>query len=289
MLISTKTKITWNSRNKKHYLDKGYNFTKIGDQVEVDVNDLTKGSQASITVKCDYCGKLYNLQWVTYMAMKKRTLQTDCCKDCLEIKASESVEKKYGNHKKMFESSNDKRRATIIEKFGCENVFESDEIKKKIIKTNMERYGVPYTQQNKEVRAKTQKTCSEKYGVNNYVELFRGVFIKENSPTWKGGVDYSRVERATYDYNQWRKLVFERDQYTCKACGARNGQGSYVELNAHHIKNWKDNPECRYDVENGITLCGKCHTLFHSEYGKRNNSYAQLDEFLRGLLDKEIC
>lgn len=68
-----------------------------------------------------------------------------------------------------------------------------------------------------------------------------------------------------------------------------NGIGlkEVVELNAHHIKNWKDNEDLRYDVDNDITLCEKCHTRFHSMYGKRNNIEEQLSEFLN--LDKKIC
>lgn len=53
--------------------------------------------------------------------------------------------------------------------------------------------------------------------------------------------------------------VFERDSYTCQSCGYKNRIGlkpeEKREINAHHIKNWRDNEDVRYDVGNGITFC----------------------------------
>lgn len=59
----------------------------------------------------------------------------------------------------------------------------------------------------------------------------------------------------------WSSLVKLRDG-KCTQCS------SVHELHAHHIKQYKSHPELRYDVSNGITLCGNCHRKFHSENGK---------------------
>jgi hypothetical protein len=59
----------------------------------------------------------------------------------------------------------------------------------------------------------------------------------------------------------WSALVRERDG-KCTECG------SIDDLHAHHIKAFKDYPELRYDVNNGITLCGKCHRDYHKIHGK---------------------
>ena len=71
-----------------------------------------------------------------------------------------------------------------------------------------------------------------------------------------------KQDRCDYNYKKWRMDVFKKDWFTCqnKEC---NYKGKYIE--AHHIKNWKDNIELRYDVDNGITLCKKCHFAIHSK------------------------
>ncbi len=55
------------------------------------------------------------------------------------------------------------------------------------------------------------------------------------------------------EYYQWRKKVLKRDGERCKICGKNN------DLQAHHIKAYKDNEELRYEVSNGIILCFDCH------------------------------
>lgn len=288
MLLSKTAFVKWNSKNKKHYVDIGYTFTNFGDSFEVSVDDLTCGSTAIITIKCDYCGKEYTSEWQTYRRIKDKSyIQKDCCGDCCQNKAKETIKEKYGDSSNMFFSCNEKRVKTNIERYGSANVFGSDKIKEKITETNIERYGVPYAQQNDSVRIKTINTCKEKYGVDNYIELFRGKFIGENSPCWKGGIEYSNVDRATHEYALWRNAVFSRDAYTCQKCGAHNGNGREIILNAHHIMNWHDYYNFRYDVNNGITLCQACHNRFHSQYGKRHNTRSQIESFL--LSDEKIC
>ena len=44
MLITKTVKVKWNPKTRKHYESLGYEYTKIGDEFEVKVDDLTKGS-----------------------------------------------------------------------------------------------------------------------------------------------------------------------------------------------------------------------------------------------------
>lgn len=62
----------------------------------------------------------------------------------------------------------------------------------------------------------------------------------------------------TREYKEWRKLVFERDEYMCQECSQKGGY-----LQAHHILDWANYPEHRYLVKNGVCLCRKCHRYVH--------------------------
>ena len=57
---------------------------------------------------------------------------------------------------------------------------------------------------------------------------------------------------------RWRNKVIERDK-CCQECG------NTYDLHAHHIVNWADDPINRINVDNGITLCRKCHANYHAE------------------------
>lgn len=293
MLLSTTTQIKWNSKNKKRYVDLGYNYTKMGDLFTVNVNDLTDNSTAPIYVVCDYCNQQYETKWRLYLHGHINGVVKDCCNNpkCIGKKSTESLIKKYGT-RNIFEIPEIKEKliTTNIKRFGCENPFSNEDIKNKIVETNLNKYGVKYTMQNPDTVLKSQKTCMKRYGTKNYGAIYSKEHTKELSPTWKGGVNYSREERATYEYNQWRKNIFKRDKYTCQCCGSKNGFGKTVVLESHHILNWKNNESKRYDIDNGITLCKECHKNFHSKYGKKNNNKQQLNDFINSYyIDEKIC
>ena len=82
--------------------------------------------------------------------------------------------------------------------------------------------------------------------------------------------------RFSREYRLWRKAIFERDLFTCQKTGQLGG-----ELEAHHINNFSQFPELRLALDNGITLSKEVHKNFHQIYGKRNNTRAQLEIFLK--------
>lgn len=86
-----------------------------------------------------------------------------------------------------------------------------------------------------------------------------------NHPNWKGGTTIIRKRLKTrIEYKNWRRVVFERDNFTCQICGVRGG-----ELQADHIKPWARFPELRYEINNGRTLCIPCHKLTET-YGRKS-------------------
>lgn len=288
MLISEVVEIKWNSKNKKTYCDKGYSYTQNGDVFTVSTKDLTNGSHVEVLVRCDYCGKEYKKEWCHYVSEGKHgTVTKDCCNDCKRYKIVDVARRKYGVDSVLSLGSVKKQiRATNLERYGAENPFASEAVKQKIANTNLEKYGNAVASKNQSVKDKAKQTCLSRYGVKSYTLL--DVRSGERNPRWKGGVKYHRQERATGEYRDWRNAVFAKDCYTCQKCGARNGEGAEITINAHHINNWGDYPDKRYDVSNGITLCEKCHREFHSIYGKKNNNEEQIYDFLFDN-GKKIC
>lgn len=79
-------------------------------------------------------------------------------------------------------------------------------------------------------------------------------------------------------YDEWRFFIYKRDNYTCKCCNSK--RESKNQINAHHILNWKSYKDLRFEINNGITLCQKCHKKFHSIYKNSNNTLEQIEEFI---------
>ena len=91
-------------------------------------------------------------------------------------------------------------------------------------------------------------------------EKMRISHLGSRSFLWKGGIcNKNRLIRASLMYKQWRKKVFERDNYTCVWCRKKSGNGKRVLLTADHIKPFSLYPELRFAIDNGRTLCLECH------------------------------
>lgn len=102
---------------------------------------------------------------------------------------------------------------------------------------------------------------------------------KENSPRWiEDRTKLSKYihgkERRSPAYKYWKNEVKKRDNWQCKI----NNSDCEGQLNSHHILNWKEYPELRYDINNGITLC-----QFHHPHGKIQE--AKLSPYLKELIN----
>jgi len=94
---------------------------------------------------------------------------------------------------------------------------------------------------------------------------------------WKGGIypEIMRLRRSSR-YKTWHKECLKRDGFTDQKTGQKGGK-----LEVHHINNFADFPELRFDIANGVTFSKDSHRGFHKKYGKINNTKEQLIEFLK--------
>lgn len=112
--------------------------------------------------------------------------------------------------------------------------------------------------------------------------------VGPNATAWKGGhlSVNKRVRKLLHSRYDWYRKVFLRDKWKCTDCGDNN-----IKLDAHHIcplskiikelsKNLSfDNDTEKVEfliqqkeiidpnLENGITLCRKCHKNLHDNWG----------------------
>lgn len=117
--------------------------------------------------------------------------------------------------------------------------------------------------------------CSTSCGCYN-LDIHSG----ENHWNWKGGITpLNHAIRTCSFYINWRTAVFQRDSYTCQHC-----QQVGENLIAHHLNLFSDIMkennittmeeaiQCNalWDIDNGLTLCKKCHQILHFSEGLDN-------------------
>ena len=149
----------------------------------------------------------------------------------------------------------------------------SEKIKRKISETLKGKKKPPFTEEHK-------KKISEKG------KMPRPWLSGENSPFWKGGrSQLSKRIKNSFRYKKWRELIFQRDNWICQKCRKRGG----ITLHPHHkkslatileennIKTLEGALNCKelWDVNNGITICRKCHKETETYGWNRYNKMVQ--------------
>lgn len=266
MLLSKKVLLKSNSKNMKRYVDFGYDVPCVGEYFEVDIKDLSEYSRAIIQVKCDYCGKVFSKTYNNYTTSKKKNvINKDCCKDCLQIKAHESVKEKFGvenismqkdiqekikennlkkygvEHTSNLKIVKDKMKDTNIKRYGCEYPINNKEVMRKIKNTNIKRYGVEYPLQSKAIQEKTKNTLLEKYGVDNPTKsktiLEKAMFRKSENGTQ---ISSRQQNKLCSDIGGKLNFKFERFYLDIafvdeKICVEYNGGGHNLSVKLGHI------------------------------------------------------
>ena len=121
-----------------------------------------------------------------------------------------------------------------------------------------------------------------------YRKIRKGTQQGDKNHNFKGWkTDLSQLIKMSPEYNNWRKQVYERDNYICQDCGYDKGK----ILEVHHIKPFavllgeflqeysqfsiaEDKEilarlaityEPFWEIDNGKTLCKDCHLELRKE------------------------
>ena len=120
--------------------------------------------------------------------------------------------------------------------------------------------GVEFNLEPAKIRGGRGKFCCRKCKAR-----WQSIFVRgKNHHNWRGGITPENTKiKNSIEYKLWREAVFSRDGWTCQRCNNIGGR-----LEAHHIKSFAKFLDLRFAIDNGITLCKKCHKETHRNKNK---------------------
>lgn len=120
--------------------------------------------------KCKNCGKLLQFH-------PRHHFREFCSQKCVQnfddirLKKPVTRKKHMSDDLSYYKEITEKRKKTLLERYGVEYATQSDIIKERVKQTNIKRLGVPYTAQSKQCLEKMKQTCLEKYGVEHNFKI----------------------------------------------------------------------------------------------------------------------
>ena len=160
--------------------------------------------------------------------------------DVWKEKLKSSIEKKYGE--------------------GVINVFQREDVKEKIKRTNLQKYGVEYIGQSEEAKNKMKKTMLERYGVehNSQIKSFKRNLLN---------IYYEKLIEKLKDYNL--TLITSKDDY--KGVNHSQTQADYYEMKCGVC-----GKEFKYKFNSRKNLkfaCPYCHPFYRSRAEEDINNF----------------
>lgn len=227
MIKETNIKLKLNAKTIKHYWDIGYSGT-TGDIININIDDLTKGSHVLITAICHKCQIERNIPYKSYLKNFSNNNMYLCHKCC-----------------------DDKKKLTSLKNYGVERPLQSKIVLDKLQNTNRERYGVNHYMLTNEFLNNDDINNRRKQ-----TRIKNGNQILDND--YNNWINYQRIVR-----NETRrikkKILLEWDGYDyydneyikCNLNKYESGDLNYPTLD-HKIS-------LRYGFENGIQPLDLCN------------------------------
>ena len=212
-----------------------------------------RGRDYEHKIQCS-CGSIHTMYYGNAVSGKGG------CSDCFRYNVEFTEERKQNISKAL----KGKHIGALNPNYGNKM---SDEAKAKISIANF-KGGIPKCsncgKQLVSYTAQLCQSCNTK-GENNPMYLQDRTLLKDGSRI--GGIGF------------WRTSVL-RYQHKCVICETEDN------LHVHHLQSYRDFPELRLDVINGIVLCSQHHRKFHSEYGNKDFTRDDFIEFYINKLEE---
>ena len=230
LVLPQTVRVRTHSSNYKYYRQKGYEFEKCGDFIEVNILDLCPGSKVKVKCICDFCGKEVELFYFNVINNINNN-KLICCHDnscrnkkientCMNkynVKSTNQLktvkDKKINTCRKNYGVDNpgqsqeikNKMKETCQEKYNCDYAIQSKEVRNQSIETSKKLYGVKYPMQSKDIQDKAKATCRERYGVD----------YPGQSKEVKDKIKQTCKERYGVEYTFQSKEIKDKIKQTC--------------------------------------------------------------------------
>ena len=285
LILPQTVKVRTNAITCKHYREKGYEFEKCGDFIEVDVLDLLKSSNEKVKVICDVCGKEREMRYCRVIGNNEENKPITCgSNSCKRKKTEDTCMKKYGvNNPMQCKEIQDKAKDTNLKRYGAESPFGSKEIQDKAKDTNLGRYGVENPMQCKEIQDKAKDTNLERYGAENPMQC------KEIKDKIKATLKEKHGEGITCSF-QLESVKEKLKQTWQKNYGEgiiNPGQAQDIKdkIRATWLKNYGvDHPFKSEEIKNKVL-----NSFQFNHTGPSSRAQRYINHILNGTLNKHIC
>jgi hypothetical protein len=143
MIINNSIQVKIVNATKRYWKELGYDVSK--EYIDAKIADIPTKSTLKISCAC-VCGSIQHITVAGYYKNIAGNKGIYKCKKC-------SIEK---------------TKQTCIERYGCSNPQQNEDIKQRTHETNIIRYGSKSPIQNEDIRKKIEDTTIERYGVKHF-------------------------------------------------------------------------------------------------------------------------
>ena len=281
LILPQTVKVRTNPSNCKHYKEKGYEFKKCGDFIEVNVLDLPKGSTVKVKVVCDICG---HESEVLYCYVNKNisngTLITCRSNSCTNKKREDTNLERYGHICSLqSEEAKKKTKDTCMKKYGVDNPFGSKEIQNKSKKTCQSHFGCEYPTQSKIVQDKLKKTFKNHFGCNNPMQY--KVIQDKAKATCK--------ERYGVEYGAQSETIKNKAKITCQKKYGGNSAMCSEEIQNKSKITCKERYGVEYAMQNEEIKNKMLNSFQFNGTGPCSRAQKYIHFLIGGVLNKRVC